>query len=351
MKRNQVLHVIDTLGIGGAEKLLTGIIRMLPQFEHHVAYLGGSEALLPELPPGCRVIRLPFQSKTSIFHCAFCLSRYIRQHSIGIVHSHLFMSTIIARMACPRDVKIYTTIHNMPSQNYFATRLRRWAEKLTYRGRHHLLAVSEAVLKDYDACIGIRGPADVLYNYVERNFFSQDYKHMCFNGTLKAVAVGSLKKAKNYSFLLDCFRKLPANIRLDIYGEGPLKEPLQAMITRHRLNVRLCGIRRDMWDVLPAYDLFVMSSVYEGQPVALLEAMASGMPAMLSDIPELREASGEHAIFFGLHNTHDFINKIKAIADHRIDLDAYAKAGFVRAKTMATQEQYLEALSGLYGES
>ena len=172
MVKTNVLHIIDTLGIGGAEKVMIGAVNSLPEFQHHVVYLNGSDALVSQLPFSCKIKKLNYQSsKFDIPRCASALRRYIRKNKIEIVHSHLFISSLIARLACPKDVKLITTIHSLPSKNYFAGRMNRWLEKFTYRKRHHLIAICNEVLNDYNQCIGVKGPYTVLYNYVEDVYY------------------------------------------------------------------------------------------------------------------------------------------------------------------------------------
>jgi glycosyltransferase involved in cell wall biosynthesis len=171
---------------------------------------------------------------------------------------------------------------------------------------------------------------------------------MNFNGSLNLVAVGNLRKPKNYSFLIEAFKDLPKNIHLDIYGAGPLKNELQAAIEKYKVNIRLCGMREDIYNILLRYDAFIMSSIYEGCPISLLEAMACGMPAILSDIPVLREVAGDKSIFFDINKTEDLVRKLKEIAKHEINLDEYAAANFERVKKIALKENYLAMLCKIY---
>lgn len=350
MSKANVLHVIDTLGVGGAEKLLVGVVNGLPQFNHYVVYLCAPNVLSAELPANCKVTGLNFKNKLDIFRSVIALRKYIRKNNIDVVHSHLVMSTLIARLACPSNVPLYNSVHSLLGHRCFGSGkwLNRMIERLAYRKRHHLIAVSEEVRKDYDNSIGIKGSSSVLPNFVENSFFLPDFKRMSFNGTFRMVAVGSLKPAKNYSYLINAFRQLPKGIHLDIYGDGPLKNELQTAIDQHQLNIRLCGNHNNMQEILPKYDMFVMTSVFEGHPVALLEAMACGMPALVSDIPVLREATGGEAILCDLNKTSDIVEKIQAIANHQVDLDHYAKANFERVKKLSTKETYMRSLSNIY---
>jgi glycosyltransferase involved in cell wall biosynthesis len=349
MYKTNVLHIIDTLGIGGAEKVMIGAVNSMPEFQHHVVYLSGSDALAGHLPVSCKIKKLNYRSKFDVFRCSIQLRRYIRKNNIEIVHSHLFMATVIARMACKKSVKLITTIHSLPSRNYFAdSKIAKWMEKITYRKHHHIIAICHEVFRDYDQCIGVKGPYTILYNYVEDIYHAADYRRMNFKDTLRLIAVGNLKKAKNYSYLIEAFKSMPENVYLDIYGSGHLHRELQQEIEKNNVNVRLCGVREDIHNVLPKYDAFIMSSVFEGQPISLLEAMACGMPAILSDIPVLREVTSNKAIFYDLNNMNDLIEKITAIANHQVDLDEFAKANFERVKKIASKENYMVMLKKVY---
>jgi glycosyltransferase involved in cell wall biosynthesis len=351
MYNTNVLHIIDTLGIGGAEKILVGTVNGLPGFQHHVIYLNGSDSMAVSLPANCKIVKLNCRSKFDILRCAFELNKYIRNNNIEIVHSHLFMASLVARLACPKNVKLFTTIHNLPSKNFFAeSRIAKWLEKITTRKRHHLIAICHEVFKDYKKNFGVKGEYTILYNYVEDGFYAADYKKMSFNGTFRMVAVGNLKKQKNYSYLVEAFKKMPKNIYLDVYGAGVQENELRTEIEKHHLNINLCGVRKDIQYVLPQYDAYIMSSQFEGQPISLLEAMASGMPAILSDIPVLREVTNNKAIFFDLDNTGDLVNKLTAIANHEVDLDEYAKANFERVRKIASRDNYMTMLKKIYLE-
>ncbi len=349
MSKINVLHIIDTLSVGGAEKLLVGIVNGLDNVNNHVIYLGGCDTLAGSFRNDCRLSKLNFKSRFDIPGCVLRLKKYIRENNIDVVHTHLFMSTFIARLAVPKHVQLFTTIHSLPSKNYFAkSKVVKWLDKISYRKHHHVIAICDEVYKDYNSCTKITGPHTVLYNYVENVYHRPNFKKMSFNGTFRMVAVGNLKEAKNYPFLVEAFKAMPKNVHLDIYGSGSQQQMLQSEIEKHNLNIQLCGVRDDIQNVLPQYDAFIMASVFEGQPLSLLEAMASGLPAILSDIPVLREVTASNAVFFDLKHTDDLVQKVTAIANHQFDLDPYAEANFRRIKQIASKDMYMSRLSNLY---
>src|SRR5579885_2311887 len=227
----KVLHVIDTLGVGGAERILISTINSLPEFEHHLIYLAGPDDLLTEVNQDCRVLKLKWRSRFSFIKDIFVIRKYIRENQINIIHSHLFIATIITRLAAPRHVKFFTTLHNRPSKSYFNNRpVFKLIEKITYRKRHHLIAVSRTVLDDFNDCIGLKGPGIVINNFIEDKFFKPDIKMLSRDKNLRLVTVGNLHYQKNYPYLLDVFKHLPPSISLDIYGWGDMKNQIQKEI-------------------------------------------------------------------------------------------------------------------------
>lgn len=106
--------------------------------------------------------------------------------------------------------------------------------------------------------------------------------------TKKIVAVGRLAKQKNFRLLIDGFYDISGEFpdwRLQIYGEGPLRDELQRQILQYDLSERvsLCGAHQDVMERISDAELFIMSSDFEGFPNAMLEAMAIGLPVISTD--------------------------------------------------------------------
>lgn len=102
------------------------------------------------------------------------------------------------------------------------------------------------------------------------------------------VGVGRLFEQKNFSLLIDSFSDLTQvfpEYKLEIYGEGPLRETLQQKIDNLGLEdkIMLMGVKKNVMKYVADAELFVMSSNYEGFPNALVEAMASGLPVISTD--------------------------------------------------------------------
>lgn len=284
-----------------------------------------------------------------MFQKAMAVRKFIQENRIHLVHSHLFFANVLARLAAPKAIPVFNSLHVISSlDNYTKNRLSLYLEKATYRQRHHIIAVSREVLNDFNQWVRVKGEATVLYNFIDDRFFRQYQKKRIAASSLKLVAVGNLRYQKNYPYLMEAFRYMPDNVTLDVYGEGPLRTGLQAAIDRHRLKIRLLGSRADLDTILPQYDAFIMCSFFEGQPLSLLEAIACGLPAILSDIPVLREVTKQHAVYFDINDPADLVKKIKAVQKGEIELEKNAEAAFAIINSFARKETYLNRLQELY---
>ena len=114
--------------------------------------------------------------------------------------------------------------------------------------------------------------------------------------------VGRLSRPKNLFRLIDTFEEARGQLKdalLLMAGSGELQEPLSQYIRERNIpNIRLLGYvpHEELPKVYGAADYFVMSSTYEGQPVALLEAMSAGLPPILSHIPVMAEVVEESGV-------------------------------------------------------
>ena len=122
------------------------------------------------------------------------------------------------------------------------------------------------------------------------NTGKSDYK---LHKPVKIVFVGRLNPEKRCDLLIETVEAVyrEISVRCDIFGDGPLRQSLRKMIHTKGIEsvVSLKGYKKSLREFLTEYDLFVLPSEAEGMSNALLEAMACGLPCIVSDIPPNRE--------------------------------------------------------------
>jgi glycosyltransferase involved in cell wall biosynthesis len=348
----KIVHIIDSFGRGGAETLLVNLLKDLNE-----AYELTLVTLFPQndFPHEAIICKqfycLHYKGFTSIPRCIMALRRIINKERPDLVRSQLYLSSVLARLATPAKVPLVFSIHNPLSKDgYSKNPLALPVEKWTYKKRHHVISVSQDSLDDFDKHVGLKGPSYLLYNFINPLYFQQSaVKKNPDPLQLKLVAVGNLRAQKNYFYLIEAFKQIKdPRVSLDIYGDGDLEEALQRQIDKHKLPIRLKGKADDIFNVLPRYNAYVMCSAYEGFGNAPIEAMAKGLPLLLSDLAVLREVTHGNALFFDPHNPQSFVQLIEEIMDKRHDLEQLSALGMQIAKANYQREQYLPKLHRIY---
>ena len=349
--RKTILHIIDSLGSGGAELLLRETIPALKDFDHIICYLHDPEDFLPEFS-SFRVYKLNFSGWGSLLKCAWKLRKILQREKVSLVHAHLLKSTWIARIAKTKKQKLLFSVHSLLSKDAFEkNRNSLWAEKILYGKDDTLIGVSNEVVVDYDRSVSRKGKAFVLHNFIRDDFFQSTYEFNWSSGSpLKCVAVGNLKEAKNYPFILKAFSHLGnVNVSLDIYGEGSLGQILAEEIRKEKLNIRIRGNVHNIIKELQQYDLFIMASKHEGYGIAAMEAMTIGLPLFLSRIPVFEEVFEDVPYYFNLNDPSSLSNALLSFYEGKmLDVKARISKGKSIAQAIATKEQYLKKLSDIY---
>jgi glycosyltransferase involved in cell wall biosynthesis len=348
-----IVHVIDSLTRGGAETLLVNLLPALADRYDIVLVTLRPDSDFPREALAVKALHcLDYAGPASLLPCAWKLRRIIRRYRPALVRAQLFTASLVARLATPRGIPMVFSIHNPMSQDsYTKNRLALPLEKLTYRKRHALIAVSRSALDDFDKWVGIKGKSFILPNFIGDAYLEAPRVRRAAGTPLRLVAVGMLKAQKNYAYLIETFRRMAGEaVSLDIYGDGPLREALQREIETHGLPVRLLGKRADIHDVLGDYDLYVMPSLYEGFGIAPVEAMATGLPLLLSDLPVLREISFGNALFFDIADPDALPALLRRILEGRVDLAPLSEHGIALAREYYRRESYVERLAAIYRE-
>lgn len=352
MKLKRVIHIIDSLRRGGAETLLVNYIHGLEEHQNIIVTLFDTNDFEEELP-GVEYYPLGYRSPLSMPKTVLKLHKLIKKLQPNIIHSHLYWSTIVARLALPKEVKLITTYHSFlfekKNQAEYGKKIH-LLERLTYRQTYHSIYISEAIKKSVMNAIGKNNNHTVINNFVSDKFFQEPKTDFDHSHPINAVMVGSFKKEKNHRVAIEAIAKLAGKVNLDLFGDGAEKNNL-IELSRHlkiENNINFCGVSNVLDQELAKYDVFIMPSLYEGFGIALIEAMSKGLPCIVSDIEVFRSIGKEACLYF---NSSSAISLKEAILVFdgltSIEKEKLAKAG-IDIASQYNRDSYISNLSKLY---
>ncbi len=285
-------------------------------FSHRVCAFRDSDFFsAPIKQAGQEVMELGVSGKRGWFEAAKKINSLITGDPPDIIHSWLFDANIAARLVKLRHRKI-PLITSLQAPDYdpkviqagnwppAKMEMLRWMDKsLAMLTKPHFVACSEFVAGSYRRELGVP-PArmSVIYNSVDPDALACGPEEpAAVRGSLGIAKeafvylnIGRLDPQKDHSTLLRAFHiSLAAapDAHLVMIGEGALKNSLEGLAASLDLagRVHFLGKRKDIGACLEMANAYVFPSLFEGLPLALLEAMAKGLPCIASDIEPHRE--------------------------------------------------------------
>lgn len=236
------------------------------------------------------------------------LAAMLERLNVDVVHSHEFVMAVYGAAAARRIGRRHViTMHG--SQTMTLKYRRRAALRWAFRKSHATIAVSEDTRRHLESSLRVRnGVLQVIPNGIpermgDRKRIRQELG--VAESDLLLLSVGNLTPRKGHAVLIEALIKLMQNgddspWQLAIAGEGPERPRLEGIVRDAGINdrVHLLGSRNDVADLQAAADIFVLPSLWEGLPLAVLEAMFGGNAIIASDTSGIPEAieNGRHGL-------------------------------------------------------
>lgn len=356
--KKRVLHVINSLSIGGAEILLVNSLSPGGLNEHVENYLvyfiKEADHLVSGVDKNVKQICLEYKGGADIIRLLRELRKVITSNKIDIIHTHLNPADFYVNLVRPKNIPQVHTLHIAYTTDKETRPSFKFLERQLFFNKQYcnLIFLSEFNKKDFLGQMDFKGQSFVVPNFVDDSFFLHQPKHFIgsANRQLRVIAIGNFRPQKNYFYLLDIFKLLTGqNIQLDIYGGGDLAT-FQKIINENQLNVNLKGQIKNVNDVISDYDLFIMSSTNEGFPLSVFEAMASGVPLILTDIAPLTEIVKDNALYFKLNNAKAAAAMLIAVQQNKIEINNMAIKAKAYAEKTVRREIYVKRLLDIYAQ-
>ena len=353
----RILQITGGMDMGGIENFIMNIYRNIDRTKVQFDFLIHQEEKQvfedEILSLGGKIYRIPSIRKSGYFKYKKNLRKFFNNSSYKAVHSHYNeLSGIILKVAKQCGIQSRISHSHIAYPNYPNIILRLFGDYL------RILLKKSSNLKF--ACSKLAG--EWLYGknndfkVINNGIEPLNYKYNLDKSEIKRKElrlndnnivighVGRLNRQKNHKFLIEIFSKLVKinnNYKLFLVGIGELEKEIKEQIRNLNLenNVKLLGVRKDVNELLQAFDIFLFPSLYEGLPVTLVEAQGAGLKCFISDsvtreidlecglteFISLNKPSKEWAEIIDKNKDYERKDTVEALRSHGYDMTQNAK--------------------------
>jgi glycosyltransferase involved in cell wall biosynthesis len=323
----RILHVITSLQIGGAEKLIVDIVPLLSKRAHIVDVLlfNGVETFFKEelQNRGFNIIAFgkDVYNVTYIYKLIPILNQY------DIVHTHntacqYFVA--VASLFLHNKPKLVTTEHSTSNKRRtlpFFKYVDRWMYKkydaiiaISPKAKDNLIDYLEKIFNIYTINNGIE-----IERYINATPLERRSSYFVSKTDFLVTMVAGFRPQKDQETLIKAFAYLPDEYKLWLVGEGERMYICKKIVVELGLSNRVFfwGIRKDIPRILKASDIVVLSSHCEGFGLAAVEGMAAGKPVVASNVPGLSEVVGGAGVLFEVENSKELATIIEKMKNDK----------------------------------
>lgn len=323
----RVVHIINSLASGGAEKLLLDTIPIYKSkgIEVDLLLLNGTPSPFMQALKETSCCSIYSLGSKSVYNPVqvFKLIRFLKKYDIA--HVHLFPSqywVVLAKILSFSKIKLIYTEHSTSSRRT-RNRLFKYIDPFFYRQYNKVICISEevyTVVKNHTALSNSK--IEIIHNGVVlekfKNSIANGIQDFFSNADLNIkilIQVASFMEPKDQKTLIKALRYLSDEVKLLLVGEGKLQKECKALVLTLKLEKRVLflGLRMDVPQLLKTANVVVLSSKYEGLSLSSIEGMASGRPFVASDVPGLQEIVGGAGVLFKQGDAKDLANKIEKL--------------------------------------
>jgi glycosyltransferase involved in cell wall biosynthesis len=324
-KMKKVLIVTPSLIQGGGQKFVVDLAKTLDKSKYQVkllVYYKESNSVFDQAVIDNNIDALYLDKKVGLDFSFFAkVRKVLKEYKPDVIHSNLDTMLYLLPFYKRGQIKIHT-VHNMAEKE--SVKLQRLVRNIAYKIKHVIpVAISDIVCDSIVAVHKLkRDNIPIVYNGVECSRYKCT-KERNPQKTLNFINVGSIHRVKNLSFLIDCFSELVKenkNVHLTLVGDGVLRKNIEDQIEKLNLQdyVTITGIVKDVENYLAYGDVYVASSIFEGLPISILEAMSAGLPVISTNVggvPDIIK-NDQNGILVELGDSSSYLEAMKLLVEN-----------------------------------
>ncbi len=363
-RKINVLQLIEGFGWGGAEKKLLELVKYMDRtkFNTTICSFGLVEHIRQDFENvGVKVTTISRKKKLDA-GLILKVAKLIQNEQIDVVMSTLFYADVVGALAGRiGGVKAIFSWETISAPEWLLKR-RLWSYKFAVRFCDRVIAVSRATARFLKEKRGVPASKIVVIPYgvdlkkytTEENF--EIRKKLGLNMDDRVIGVvGRLHPQKGHIYLIRAAEKIVANfpdVKFVFAGDGDLRAELEKLVLTKNLggNFLFLGYRSDIPDVIKAFDIFALPSLYEGLPNVVLEAMASGKPVVATAVDGTVEAvvDGVTGYLVPVKDTEALSKAIIKLLEDRKLMEQMGKRARERVEKNFSLEKQVDSFERLY---
>ncbi len=354
----RVLHVISSLEIGGAQRLVSELLPILKKEGEVEVSILVSRRLHNEFEATlerANIKILSVDSKKNLELSLVCTLFKLRKE-YDIIHAHLFPALYLVAIAGTIGRKKLVYTEHSTTNRRRRHRSFRLIEKYVYSHYNSVISVSEDVQNCLKSWLNITSPNNIKFKVVQNGINCDFYMRERVKGEydVTLLMVSRFAEAKDQATVIRAMQYIPPNVHVVFIGDGATRHHCEQFADQLHVNdrVHFMGVQSDIAYWISKTDIGLLSTRWEGLPLSALEMMAGGLPVLASDVEGVRQVVAGAGILFPQGDE-------KALADsinHLItDKDYYrqvAEKCFDRAKKYDiknTAQRYVDIYRSLVG--
>lgn len=359
-------RVLQVLGrsAGGIARHVAQVVELLDGTEGLSIDIAAPDDLPVAMPKDVHPLTIPDGAVKGHRAAIRRLREIISSGDYDVVHAHGLRAGIDSGVAARgSQITVVTTVHNLVLREIAGRRalLHRRAESLAVRSSDHVFAVSEQIARHLRAAVADAGGMNKIETLhlgigepprVSRSRGEVRGSLGLHEGQSLIVTASRLSPQKALPVMFDALTRLPSTTVLAVLGEGPLHTPLVGYAEAAGVSERLrfLGFRRDIADFIAAADVFCLSSVWEGVPLAAQEAILLRVPVVATDVGGMREliVDGVSGALVPSGDPVALGRALRKVLSSETLRSSYVEAAFADLKVNFSTDAMLRRLSALY---
>ena len=353
----KILFVVESLSGGGAEKVLTTLIKNLDKNKYDITVFTvvKTGVYVNQIHQYCKLkyglndyndyhflgkiyyrikLKLIYKINPKIVYNWLIKDKYDTE--IAFVEG--FDTKLVAASSNNKSNKIAWIHIDMVKRDYADYYYKSYREHVNvYKKYNSIICVSNDVRSQFEKKFKIYDNIRILYNPIDDRVFNYKKEYTIFENNITFCTVGRLEHQKGYDILINAFSKLKNKntFKLNIIGEGSQRKKLEMMIKKYDLqnNIKLYGFLSNPYEIMSESDVFICSSRSEGFSLVIAEAMILGIPIITTNCAgpfELVEG-GKYGILCD-NSLQDIVNKLQYVLDNKEILYEYHKKSLKRSQ-------------------